>query len=173
MKNNPMIFQNYPPEAIYASKQGIITSISSLSENGCIQLFELKQANGETTSFTIFPQTFFINRKIANVGMTATLYYDTTSPVPLIYPPRYAAVAGTIGNTPYNVKIDYFNADLLSQDQTLQLNISNKTNIILENGQRFIGTLGNQDLIVLYTSSTRSMPAQTTPETIIILCPTW
>lgn len=166
-----MEFQNIPSEAIYASVQGTITNISSVSQNGCVQLFELKQANGQTTTFTVFPQTYFINGKKAEVGMTATFYYDITLPAPLIYPPRYAAVAAVVGNVPYNVKIDYFDENLLSLDGSLHLNPSRETDVILQNGQSFIGTLGNQNLIVLYTSSTRSIPAQTTPETIIILCP--
>ena len=58
---------------------------------------------------------------------------------------------------------------MLSQDKALQLNIDENTEVILENGQTFTGNLGNHYLIVIYTNSTRSIPAQTNPVFVMIL----
>ena len=46
--------------------------------------------------------------------------------------------------------LDYFDRNLLNSDGTLRLNRSGSTDVRLQNGQRFLGTLGNQLLLVLY-----------------------
>ena len=47
---------------------------------------------------------------------------------------------------------------------------SKTTKTVLPNGQLFVGYLAGKTLLVLYTSSTRSIPAQTTPEQIVVFC---
>ncbi|MDY7965746.1 hypothetical protein U0F29_32405, partial [Bacillus thuringiensis] len=59
---------------------------------------------------------------------------------------------------------------LVSSDGRLKLNLSPNTQVILTNGQLFTGNLTNRNLIVLYSMATMSIPAQTTPYRIIILC---
>jgi hypothetical protein len=72
---------------------------------------------------------------------------------------------------PYpNVKVDYFNKELLSSDGMLKLNISPTTQVVLENGQIFTEIPASRYLIVVYGATTRSIPAQTTPEQIIVMC---
>ena len=70
----------------------------------------------------------------------------------------------------YNVKVAYFNNQLVSSDGQLQLNLSPTTQILLINGQRFSRYPANRDLVVYYGPTTRSIPAQTTPYRIIVLC---
>lgn len=70
-----------------------------------------------------------------------------------------------------NVKVDYFNEQLESSDGTLKLNIGPFTQIVMENGQWFTASPANHDLIVIYGPTTRSIPAQTTPYKIIVMCP--
>ncbi|MEW9184550.1 hypothetical protein AB2553_30585, partial [Bacillus mycoides] len=73
--------------------------------------------------------------------------------------------------TPHqNVKVDYFNEQLESSDGKLKLNISPSTQILLTNGQFFTGNLVNRNLIAIYSFTTMSIPAQTTPYKIIVLC---
>lgn len=67
-----------------------------------------------------------------------------------------------------NVKVDYFNEQLVISDGTLKLNITPFTQITLENGQAFTA---NHNLIIVYGPTTRSIPAITTPYRIIIMCP--
>jgi len=42
--------------------------------------------------------------------------------------------------------------------------------VVTTNNQTFMGNPGNHTLVVLYSQTTRSIPAQTTPEKIIVLC---
>jgi hypothetical protein len=76
-----------------------------------------------------------------------------------------------VKDSPYqNVKVDYFNNQLESSDGQLKLNISPYTRIVLTNGQAFSRIHANRDLIVIYGAVTQSIPAQTTPYRIIVLC---
>lgn len=158
----------YNPESAFLSITGVITSISNQTEDGCSQRFQLKSEDGNITNFIVTPQTYFINHQKAAIGMTMTAFYDSNLPVPLIYPPQYNAVAGNLTNK--NVKISQFNQNLVSQDGSLRINISPQTMVILPNGQEFRGNIRNRTLIVVYGASTRSIPAQTTPEQVIVIC---
>lgn len=160
------------PNSRYLGFQGTVTNISNLNDDGCTKLFEVRDQNGRITNFVITPSTYFINQANITKGMSITVFYDADAPAVLIYPPRLQATVVASNNLNKNVKVDYFDSNLLSQDKALQLNISENTEILLENGQTFTGNVGNHYLVVIYTNSTRSIPAQTTPEKIIVLCQT-
>jgi hypothetical protein len=66
--------------------------------------------------------------------------------------------------------VDYFNSDLVSSDGRIKLNIFPNTPTLLENGQLFTGNPLERNLIVVYGATTRSIPAQTTPYYIIVMC---
>lgn len=137
---------------------------------GCIKLMEVKNRNGEIVNFVISPDTYFINGVIVDIGDSVTGYYDANAPTPLIYPPRFRAVIILKNTKNYNVKVDYFNEFLESGDGTLRLNIARNTKLIMINGQNFTGRITARNLIVLYGPTTRSIPAQTTPYKVIVLC---
>lgn len=99
-----------------------------------------------------------------------TGFYDADAPVPLIYPPQYRAIVMAKAHTDRFVSVSFFNSQLLSSDGNLKLNLSRQTEIVLENGQDFNGNPANRDLIVIYGATTRSIPAQTTPYKVIVLC---
>jgi 3-isopropylmalate dehydratase small subunit len=107
---------------------------------------------------------------MVTVGDRVTGYYDGDAPALLIYPPQYQALVMVKENPNQNVKVDYFNNQLVSSDGRLRLNISPYTQKILTNGQLFSRNPANRDLIVIYGPSTKSIPAQTTPYKIIVLC---
>ena len=69
-----------------------------------------------------------------------------------------------------NVKVDYFDSDLVSSDGKLKLNIAPTTQVVLENDQSFTKIPKNRDLIVVYGASTKSIPAQTVPYKVIVIC---
>lgn len=160
------------PTSRYLGLQGTVTNISNLNDDGCTKLFEVRDQNGRITNFVITPSTYFINQANISKGMSITVFYDADAPAVLIYPPRLQATVVASNNLNKNVKVDYFDSNLLSQDKALQLHISEDTKVLLENGQTFTGNVGNHYLVVIYTNSTRSIPAQTTPEKIIVLCQT-
>ena len=146
-----------------------ITGQNDLRE-GCFKFFTLRNESGQIVNFVVSPSTYFIDHEIVEVGDRVTGYYDGDSPAILIYPPQFPALVVAKDNPNRNIKVSYFNNQLVSQDGQLQLNLSPNTQIILTNSQLFSRYPGNRDLIVYYGSSTRSIPAQTTPYRIIVLC---
>lgn len=129
--------------------------------------------NNSTTVFVVTKESYSIsNTPIDNikVGDKFNGFYDATLPVIMIYPTQYTAVAFTV-NFPdtKNIKVDVFNDDLTSSDNQLKLNVSDKTEVELKNGEVYTGGLKGKTLAVIYTFTTRSIPAQTTPEKIIVL----
>lgn len=137
---------------------------------GCYKRMSLLNGNGSVVNFVVSPDTYFVDNVMVKVGDKVTGYYDASLPVILIYPPQYRAIV-MVKNTPYyNVKVDYFDSYLVSSDNMLRLIISPYTQIVLENGQAFNRVPTNRNLIVIYGASTKSIPAQTAPYKIIVMC---
>lgn len=160
----------------FFSFTGIVTMINDLmvGENseseGCYKLISVENRSGNTVNFLVSPTTYFVDHEMVAVGDQITGYYDGNAPAPLIFPPQYQALV-IVKYSPYqNVKVAYFNSQLESNDGQLRLNISPYTQIVLTNGQPFTKNLANRNLIVIYGPSTKSIPAQTTPYRIIVLC---
>ncbi|MGE4213616.1 MAG: hypothetical protein AB7E42_02405 [Anaerotignaceae bacterium] len=159
----------------FKSFRGAVTSISDfmISSNdneGCYKIMSVSDMQGGLVNFVIAPTTYFVEQEMVLVGDRITGYYDGDAPVPMIFPPQYRALIIVKNSNTRNVKVDYFDCDLVSSDGKLKLNISNKTKIALINGQVFSQSPANRNLIVIYGASTRSIPAQTTPIEIIIWC---
>lgn len=90
--------------------------------------------------------------------------------MPLIYPPQYNAVAAAEVKNGQNVDVDFYNASLVNESQTLKLNMDGSVDVRTTNNQYFQGNPANHNLMVVYSSSTRSIPAQTTPSKVVVLC---
>ena len=68
------------------------------------------------------------------------------------------------------VTVAYFNNVLTASHQSLKLNLSPATEVVTRNNQTFYGNPGGNTLVVLYSSTTRSVPPQTSPDKIIVMC---
>ncbi|HBF35949.1 MAG TPA: hypothetical protein DDW50_01355 [Firmicutes bacterium] len=162
--------------AVYQSFTGVITIIDNLrmgngEKIGCNQLMSVENHEGRVINFVVQPSTYFVDQVLIRVGDMVTEFYDASAPTPYIFPPQLQAIvmAKAGGRNP-NVKVDRFNRALVSSDGMLKLNISPVTLSILENGQLFGGDPAGRDLIVVYGPTTRSIPAQTTPFKMIVMC---
>jgi hypothetical protein len=152
---------------------GSVISINDLQsggyEAGCAKMIALKNDEGALVNFILTPATYVVNLDMITVGDTVKGYYDANAPAILIYPPQYQALIMAKLHRGQNVYIGYFNRELTSNNQ-LKLNIQPNTPIITANGQAFTDDIRNRNLIVIYGPSTKSIPAQTTPYKIIVLC---
>ena len=153
---------------------GIVKSITDLWTNdvnkaGCNKLVSVESEDGSVVNFVVTPSTYFVDNVTLKVGDSVTGFYDLNAPAPLIFPPQLRAIVMAKNNS-QNIKVDHFNNRLESSDNQLKLNISPSTKILLENNQTFTQKLGNRNLIVIYGASTKSIPAQTTPDKIIVMC---
>lgn len=161
--------------ATFNSVQGVITQISDFSTNlrsqsGCTKLYSVMERNGSLVNFVVTPSTYVVDQSILSVGDTVIAFYDANAAAPLIFPPQFQAVVMAIVTGSATITIDTFNRNLVNNDNTLKLNIGQQTKIILTNAQPYTGNLSNRNLIVIYHFTTRSIPAITTPEQIIVLC---
>jgi len=160
----------------FYSFHGTVTEIRDFytgqngEKEGCNKFITVENGLGSIVNFVVSPTTYFVDHVMVTVGDRVTGYYDGDAPTLLIYPPQYQALVMVKDNSNQNVKVDYFNRQLVSSDGQLRLNISPYTRIVLTNGQLFTRNPANRDLIVIYGPTTQSIPAQTTPNRIIVLC---
>ena len=155
---------------------GMITMINDFwieengEEAGCYKLMSVENGNGSLVNFVVTPTTYFVDHIMVARGDMVTGFYDVDAAVPFIFPPQFEAIVMAKDTQYQNVKVGYFNSQLVSSDNNLRLNISPRTQIVLENGQAFSSNPANRNLIVVYGATTRSIPAQTTPYKIIVMC---
>ncbi|WP_039041401.1 hypothetical protein [Sporosarcina sp. ZBG7A] len=159
----------------YQAFAGIVTAINDFSigqynEVGCYKLMSVDNGYGNVVNFVVAPTTYFVDHEVVSVGDQVTGFYDGDAPAPLIFPPQFSALIVSKNVRGQFVKVDHFDDQLVSSDHTLQLNMNPATKVVLQNGQPFTGNLANRDLLVVYGATTRSIPAQTTPYQIVVLC---
>ena len=143
---------------------------SAGNPNGCNLYFTLEDDDGNTATFLVNRDTYVLDGITLRDGMRAGFWYDTDAPVPLIDPPQYVAIAAAQMGNERMVDVSRYDEDLINAEQTLQIRPDRFTTIETTNGQMYFGNLADHDLMVVYSGSTRSIPAQTTPMQIIVLC---
>lgn len=147
---------------------GTIINITNRNDC-CSQMISIRSEDG-IVNFMVDPETVVIDNRQLRTGMRVTAFYDSSLPVPLIFPPQYRAQIITALNRNEQVTLNFFNRNLLAADRSLQLNLAPNTIIRTVNGQNFTCSPGNQNLLVYYTITTRSIPPQTTPRKIVVFC---
>ncbi len=160
---------------VYGSFSGTVMDIQDFwretaEPTGCVKLMTLAGSRGQTFNFVVMPDTYFVDHVMVKRGDSVTGFYDAAAPVPMIYPPQYTAVVMAKNLPNRHVTVDYFGRELVSAEGDLKLNIGPGTLVALENGQAFSGRPIGRDLAVVYGPTTRSLPPQTTPYQIIVLC---
>ncbi|MBR4086207.1 MAG: hypothetical protein IKK33_18235 [Lachnospiraceae bacterium] len=164
-----------PERSHYLSVSGRIKSIEpvgygSQQAYGCMMLMGV-EGEGETyVNFMVTPTTFVLDYVELLVGMNATFYYRADAPAPLIFPPQFSAVVIVPEQEGRFVYVGNFDEELISADVSLQLEMEDTVQVVTTNNQKFLGNPVNKDLVVSYTNSTRSIPAKTTPDKIVVLC---
>ena len=156
----------------YIQVTGIILRIVPMEGNCCGYLVTLRPDDGRrgTVQFVLTGETVVVDMRRLYPGMRAAMFYDTRLPMPLIYPPRYQAQLVTVLNREEQVLLAYFDANLVAAGGKLALNLGRNTWITTLNGQEFRCELADQELLVYYTATTRSLPPQTTPRRVIVIC---
>ena len=138
--------------------------------DACAQMLTVENEAGNTVNFLFNPDTFVVDYATLYETMPVTVFYNGNAAAPLIYPPQYVAAVIAPQQEGQMVFVGYFNNLLMSSDQSLKLNLAPTTQVMTTNNQTYMGNPGNHTLVVLYSQTTRSIPAQTTPEKIIVLC---
>ena len=105
-------------------------------------------------------------------GATIAAYYDKNKPMILIYPTTVTPEIVVVNNEEVfgEVKVSQFDKEFLSLDGELKLNIGKDTPLFNQQGKAIeLKELNGKELMVFYSITTRSLPAQTTPTKIIAL----
>lgn len=159
----------------YLPFYGTITEIRSATGagrpgDGCVQRIVVENEEGAVNHFIVSPDTYIVDLLTLYEGLEIIAFYQADAAVPLIYPPQYQAAVIAAQMEGMHVSLGFFNRALLNTEQSLRLNIGPNTRIVTENNQIYEGNPGNHILFVEYGMTTRSIPAQTTPERIIVMC---
>lgn len=156
----------------YENYRSIIGIIQNISRGGdcCTQIINLRTENG-IVNFILSGNTRVIDDERLRPGMRIAAFYDETLPVPAIFPPQYRADLIAVLRRDQSIMLNYFDENLIAADNTLRLNLSPVTSINTQNGQRYLCPPENAVLLVYYTRTTFSIPPQTTPQRVIVMCP--
>lgn len=159
----------------YSPYYGVITAIEPYEgmnrrNSGCSQMVTLEDEEGIVAQFIVTPSTYAVNGVTLSEGMQAVIFYDANAPAVLIYPPRFRAEIVAQHMPEVNIAAGFFDRNLTNADQTLRLNMASSTVVVTANNQNYTGNVGGRNLIVLYGATTRSIPAQTTPDKVIVMC---
>lgn len=157
-------FEEQAPKFI--SVTGTIQEIEEYGLDGEMQLVTLETSDGSINRFVISEHTYVLDE--LTEGAEVVAFYDVQVPVIMIYPPQYSAVAIGLKDDNRTFKVDIFDQELVSADGSLKLLVSDDTEIINSNGDAYTGSLADRQLLVTYGASTRSIPAQTTPDQIVV-----
>lgn len=112
------------------------------------------------------------------VGDTVTVFSNAYAPAPLILPPQYQADVIMVNDDEKISSERFADVDtyvlreetLVNAANTLALNIDENVNIVDTQGKAVDAKdLFDKDLLVIYSTSTKSIPAQTTPIAIVVL----
>lgn len=159
---------------VFLSFTGVITriemTVSRGRYDGCSQMVTVENESGNTVNFLMNANTFVVDYVTVYESLPVTVFYNGNAAVPLIYPPQYTAAVIAAQTEGQMVYVGYFNNILMSSDQGLKLNLAPSTVVVTQNNQTFQGSPTGHTLVVLYSQTTRSIPPQTTPDKIIVLC---
>jgi hypothetical protein len=157
----------------FGSFSGKLTAINEYPADqgaGCTKLMTVTASQDDVVNFVVTPKTYIVSHVMLQTGDDVIGFYDADAPAILIYPPQYPSIVMARRSAFSDIKVDFFDDQLISSDGQLKLNISPITLVILENGQAYTGDLRNRILTVVYGATTRSIPAQTTPLKVVVMC---
>ena len=168
-------------ESQYKIEKGKVTSITiENNEEGEFAQIEVENENMGIV-FTALTSTPVFDVKDGNLktvkeiteGMEISGILPSMSIMTMSIPPMTPSAIGFVINSENsNIMVSKFNDDFVSSDNSLQLNINETTSILSFNGTKEILTqenIKNNEAIVIYDITTRSIPAQTTPSNIILI----
>jgi len=155
----------------YENMISVIGNIQTirLKANSCDEYIISLDTSIEPVNIILSRDTCVIDSIQMYQGMRIAVFYSSTAPMPLIYPPQYNAVMVAVLQENENITLKYFDSTLTAVDHSLVLNVNPSTDITTKNGQIYTCNPGDNYLLVYYGPTTRSIPPQTSPDRIIVL----
>lgn len=166
-------------KAAFLGESGKIVSVEKSGTDG-VSVVEIENKNGGLR-FAVDANSLILDRKdgsyktVADLteGMEVAVVYSANSPMGMSLPPYLGSVTAVVANADAdNMMVGHFGDDLTDKTNKLQLNISDETRILnMEDAKIKLSAedVKNQDALVFYDITTRSIPAQTTPSLVLLL----
>ena len=187
--NEPMLIASRNDAAVesvqaeaanFILQSGKVTEIDASVTDG-VTLVTTENAQGGFR-FAVDSDSIIVNRADGayltaadlTAGMEVAVITDINAPVGMSLPAYLGGVTAVVANADAgSAAVGHFDADLTDMNIRLQLNIDEKTTPI-KNVQGSKIRLGaedvkNQDALVFYDITTRSIPAQTNPSFVLLL----
>lgn len=159
------------PVHIFNNTHGTVEKVDA---SGNITYFTVKDGD-QTNILEITKDTLVFDNTGKKVelkeGDKVVAYTFANKPQKLIYPPQFGPDVVIVETEEVGfVEVDYFFENLTNTYDVLKLNIGENTELLNEKGEKVAAKdLAEKHLVVFYTASTRSIPAQTTPSKVIVL----
>lgn len=138
-------------------------------------LFTTIEQGDETFSLTIGENTLVLDNtgKKAELkeGLQFTAFVNKNKPMLAIYPPQYAPEVVVVETNDMGIaEIGTFDKDFVNKENTLKLNLSEESQITNLAGEKLAKEdIIGKEAIVFYGPATFSIPAQTSPFSIVVL----
>lgn len=150
-------------------KDGIVTmTVESEEKEPQITMFKL---NDDTLLFNS-GTTKAVEKEAFQKGQRIDAYYDKNKPMIMIYPAQIYPELVIVHDEEKigSVKVSKFDDEFVSLDKELKLNIGEETILVNEKGEKIEKEdLKGKELVVFYTITTMSIPAQTPPSKIVAI----
>ena len=161
---------NKPSEPAYQAITGTVKEVHQAQDTIGRYQIHLTDDKGNPMTFNVGPETYIESVIVRSfkANMKVVGFVPQKTPMTMIYPPQYP-VAAVLEEKEEFIKADRFDANGLSQDGNLKINVGSTTEVVLQDGKAYSGSLANRNLIVSYGVTTRSLPPQTTPSKIIVM----
>lgn len=160
----------------YGTVSGKVSSITDVGDYTRIEITNADMGmvfNIEDAKVIDQSTSTYKNISDIKVGMEITAVLPNNSPMTMSLPPQTSsAKLFVINSEAGSVDLSVYNEELINAENTLKLNVSEDTIINDLRGSKKEFTekdLENKELLVLYSVATRSIPAQTNPEMVVIL----
>ena len=149
-------------------RDGKETRLTLENDKGLIMIMRINDNTLKFNSGT----TKLLNLENLKKGATIEAYYDKNKPMILIYPATVTPEIVIMKDEKVHgeVKIAKFDRNFISLDNELKLNIAKDTILLNQQGKKIKEIdLHDKELAIFYSTTTKSIPAQTTPTKIIAL----
>lgn len=163
-------------KVIYSDFKGSVTDVR---DNTYGTTYIRLEAGEQMYDFVVQDNTIFVTaegvKPVADIkeGDELTVYYIQPMVNILIFPPQLPAsvfVKEPAEEDGLSIFVGRFDENLVSDSNYLKINEGGEgTKIVNSKGEEVDEAIAGKDLAVVYGPSTRSIPAQTTPELIVIL----
>lgn len=159
----------------YTPTAGIITAIEyqgdgAFGGSDCTLLLTVQSEDQGLVHILLPPGAYVLNLHPFQVGDRATFFYSLGAPMPLVFPPRYRAVAAAYTPQGVTAVLDVFDGRLLNSEGTAFAEAVLGHSGDASQRQIFMGNPGNRLILATYSATTRSFPAQTVPEQMVVFC---